>query len=270
MTTVTQLTKAFGGPRLAFVEQGQPTGQPVLMLHGFTDSWRSFEPVLPHLPSGIRAIALTQRGHGDSDRPDEPYTPRTFANDAVRVLDALNIAQASIVGHCMGGQVALQIARDFPDRVQGLVLIAGFATTRDNQVVRGFWDDAVSCLTDPVDPAMVEEFQRGTVSRAVPDDFMSAIVEDSLKVPAPVWRAALRGTMDADLTPALRHITAPTMLLWGGADTIVPRCDQDHLLRGIPGSRLEVFDGTGHSPHWEEPARVAAMIEEFVHGFARS
>src|SRR5215207_8668876 len=74
------------GVELPYIEQGDPSSVPVLFLHGYTDSWRSFEGVLPHLPRSIRAVAVTQRGHGDADRPFTGYDPRDFAADlSVRV-----------------------------------------------------------------------------------------------------------------------------------------------------------------------------------------
>ena len=74
--------------KLQYVEQGDLASTPVLFLHGITDSWHSFEPVLPHLPASIRAFALSQRGHGDSDRPMSGYHPRDFAADVVAFMDA--------------------------------------------------------------------------------------------------------------------------------------------------------------------------------------
>lgn len=94
---------------LPYVEQGDPRGVPVLFLHGVTDSWRSFEPVLPHLPKSMRAFALTQRGHGDADRPAS-YRTRDFAADIAAFLDALELDSAVLVGHSMGTTNALRAA----------------------------------------------------------------------------------------------------------------------------------------------------------------
>src|SRR5690242_19231314 len=91
-----------GGLRLPCAQFGDAGGMPVLLLHGYTDSWRSFELVLPHLLCGIRAVVPTQRGHGDAGRPECAYTPADFAADASAVLDALGIERAVVVGHSMG------------------------------------------------------------------------------------------------------------------------------------------------------------------------
>ena len=79
------------GVSIPFVEQGSPSGTPVVLLHGITDSWRSFEGVLPHLPRSIHAYALTLRGHGNADRPEAGYTPADFAADVATFMDAVGI-----------------------------------------------------------------------------------------------------------------------------------------------------------------------------------
>lgn len=108
--------------KLPYAEQGDPSGVPVLLLHGYTDSWRSFEPVLPHLPDSIRAFAITQRGHGDVDRPATGYRTRDFAGDVLAFADALGRGPVVVVGHSMGSTNAQRFAMDHPDRVLGLVL----------------------------------------------------------------------------------------------------------------------------------------------------
>jgi len=120
-----------------------------------------------------------------------------------------------------------------------------------------------------VPPAFVEEFQRSTVARPVPDEFMALIVRESLKLPARVWKAVCRGQMDTDLLPELGWVSAPTLLLWGDRDAIIPRSMQDALVAAIPKARLTVLPGTGHTPHWEEPQRVAREIADFAHAVTR-
>lgn len=254
--------------RIPYVRQGDPDGMPVLLLHGYGHSWRAFEPLLPHLPRGLRAIAPSQRGHGDAGRPAQGYAPRDFARDAVALLDALGIERALVVGHSMGGQAALRLAIDDPGRVLGVVLVGGFATLGGSPVARRLWNDAVSRLADPVDPGFAEAFLRGMVARPVPEAFSRMVVREGLKLPARVWRAALRGQMDCDLSPELERVAAPTLLVHGDRDAIVPRATQDALAAAIPPARLEVLGGVGHAPHWEEPERVAAGIARFAQALA--
>ena len=96
------------GLGVAYDEWGSPTGEPVVLLHGYADSHRFFEPLVEHLSSRLRVLAPTQRGHGDSDKPVEGYDLATLAADVVSFLDAMAVDSAVLVGHSSGGLVAQQ------------------------------------------------------------------------------------------------------------------------------------------------------------------
>jgi non-heme chloroperoxidase len=250
--------------KLPYVEQGDPWGIPMLLLHGVTDSWHSFEPVLPHLPASIHAFALTQRGHGDADRPATGYRTRDFAADVAAFADTLGLEPAVIVGHSMGSTNAQRFAIDHPEHTLGLVLAGSFATYRGNPAVVEFWESAVSQLTDPIDPGFVREFQESTLAQPVPEAFLETVVRESLKVPARVWRAAFEGFLEDETAGELSQIEAPTLIIWGERDRFCPRGDQEALLAAIAGSRLVVYEGAGHALHWEEPVRFAADLVGFA------
>ncbi len=233
--------------QLQYVEQGDPAGIPVLLLHGVTDSWHSFEPVLPHLPKSLHAFALTQRGHGDASRPAAGYRFHDFAADLAAFMDALNLGAAVIAGHSMGSSVAQRFALDYPERTLGLVLMGSFASLRGNPGVLHLWDSAISALTDPVDPGFVREFQESTLAQPVPPAFLETVVQESLKVPARVWRAAFEGFLQDDFSREVQKIKAPTLIVWGDQDAFCPRSDQDTLVRAIAGSQLVVYPGAGHA-----------------------
>jgi pimeloyl-ACP methyl ester carboxylesterase len=246
-----------------YVEQGDPLGVPMLLLHGVTDSWHSFERVLPHLPQTVHAFALTQRGHGDADRPATGYRTRDFAADIAAFADTLGLGAAVIVGHSMGSTNALRFAIDYPELTLGLVLAASFASYRKNPTVVEFWESAVSKLADPIDPGFVREFQESTLAQSVPEAFLGTVIQESLKVPARVWRAAFEGFLEDDFTEELNRIKAPTLILWGDRDRLCSREDQEVLLGAITGSQLVVYEGAGHGLHWEEPERFAADLAAF-------
>jgi len=249
--------------KLPYVEQGDPSGVPVLLLHGFADSWRSFERVLPHLPESIRAFALTQRGHGDASRPAAGYRVHDFAADLVAFMDVLQLEAAVVAGHSMGSSVAQRFAIDYPERILGLVLISSRATLRDRPGVREFWDSTVSKLTDPIDPDFVREFAESTFAQPVPHAFFETTVQESLKVPARVWRAAFEGGLEDDFSGELDKIKAPTLIVWGDQDATCPRSDQE-ALAALTGSRLVVYPGAGHALHCEEPDRFASDLAAFI------
>ena len=252
------------GVKLPYVEQGDPSGIPVLLLHGYTDSWRSFEGVLPHLPRSIRAFAVSQRGHGDADRPLAGYHPRDFAADLSAFMDALGIPCAMVAGHSMGGTIAQRFALDYPERTLGLVLVGAFADPRGNPGVVELWDGAVSKLTDPVDPSFVLEFQQSTLARPIAPASLDTFVRESLKVPARVWRAALEAILESNFSSEIGAISAPGLIVWGDQDTIASRSDQEVLAGAMADAQLTVYRGTGHAVHWEEPQRFASDVTSFA------
>ena len=253
-----------GGLQLPYVETGNPGGPTVVLLHGYTDSLRSFDLLLPHLPASHRVIALSQRGHGDASRPPLGYRPRDLAADLAGAMDALAIDSAVIVGHSMGSQVALRFAIEYPDRVAGLVLIGAFASLGRNPPIREFYNAGVALLADPIAPEFAREFQESTLANPVPPVFLETVVAESLKVPARVWRGALAGQMDEDVTSELGAVRAPALLLWGDRDAIVGRADQDGLVAAMGNAVLVTYTGIGHAVHWEAPGRVGADLTAFV------
>jgi non-heme chloroperoxidase len=253
------------GATLQYVEQGDPSGVPVLLLHGGTDSWHSFEPVLPYLPASIHAFALTQRGHGDASRPPTGYRYTDFAADLAAFMDVTDLESAVIVGHSMGRAIAQRFAIDRPQRTLGLVLIGAFAGEAENPVIVEV-QGAVSMLTDPLDPDFVREFQVSTLAQSVPSAFLETVVQESLKVPAWVWRAAFAALREDDVAAELGKIDVATLVVSGDRDGFASIDEVEVRTRAIPGARLEVYHGAGHGLHWEEPARFAADLVAFTQG----
>lgn len=253
--------------RLSYVEQGAPAGVPVLLLHGLGDSWRSFEPVLEHLPESIHAFALTQRGHGDSSHPAEGYRFVDFVEDLAAFLDALHLPVAVLAGHSSHGVVSERFAIDHPARVSGLVLIGTPVSLQDNPAAKGLFDSTISKLTDPLDPQFVSDFAKSTLAQPVPQAFLEIVRQETMKVPALVFREFFAGLLQEDVSTELKKLDVPALLVWGDRDAILTRSDQDALATAIPHSRLLVYPGAGHSPHWEEPERFAFDLAAFMEGF---
>jgi pimeloyl-ACP methyl ester carboxylesterase len=249
------------GLRLPYVEQGDSSGLPVVLLHGFSDSWWSWAPVLPHLPASIYAYALSQRGHGDADRPATGYRFEDLAADLAAFMDTLGIERAVIGGHSMGSYVAQRFAMDHPDRVLGLVLVGSVTTWRGNPAIAEIWESGIATLTDPIDPRFVGEFQ---ISPRLPQAFIDIAIRESLKVPARVWRDAWQAIMTTDFSADLDKIAAPTLIIWGDQDPLCPRAEQETLTAAIASSYLIIYPGGGHNLHWEEPERFADDLLSFV------
>ena len=252
------------GVKLPYAEWGDPAGVPVVLLHGYADSWRTFELVLPHLPESILAIAPTQRGHGDASRPPEDYRPRDFASDLLEFMDVLKLESAVIVGGSCAGFIARRFAIDYPERTLGLVLLGSPLTLRDKPGVLEMYESTIAKMTDPVDPRFVREFQESTHVRPVPENFLHTVIDESLKVPARVWLSTLEGLLDDDSSENLARIEAPTLIIWGDQDSVVPLSDQKELESRIENARLIVYPGVGHALYWEEPGQIASDIGLFI------
>ena len=250
------------GPRLHYVERGDPEGEAVVFLHGWPDSWFSFSRVLPLLPRELRALAFDQRGFGDSDRPKSGYAITDLAADAIALLDALAIERATLVGHSFGSFVARNAAIVHPTRVARLVLIGtGFPSS--NPVIREL-QASMRDLPDPIPEGFAREFQASTVYRQLPAEFFDRIVAESLKLPARLWRLVIDRLLEYDDEDALARIAAPTLLLWGDHDALFSRAEQDRFVAARPHSRLTVHEETGHCPNWERPERLAAQLRTFL------
>jgi non-heme chloroperoxidase len=262
-TLVLRRTPVATGVTLESIEHRSTSGTPVILLHGVTDSWRSFEHLLPHLPRSLRAIAATQRGHGNSSKP-ATYHYGEMAADIAALLDALQIPSAVIVGHSMGGQVALRLALDHPSRVRGLVLLASFHTLRAHEVIQELWSEGIGAMRDPIDPAFVRAFQEGTVATPIPAAQMDVFVGESLKVPARVWQATFREFLDEDFQGELGRIAAPTLVVSGGKDPLSRAEERTALLASIPGATAIDYPEQGHAVHWEQPAAIARDIARLV------
>jgi non-heme chloroperoxidase len=252
------------GPRLHYAEQGNPTGEAIIFLHGYSDTWFSFSRVLPLLSPSYHAFALTQRGHGDSEKPECCYTPDDFAADVDAFMDTVGIEEATVVGASTGALFAQRLALSYPRRVSRLVLIG--AQTPANEAISGLREE-VQALDDPVPPEFVREFQESTIYHPVPQEFLDTAISESLKLPARVWRdymeeAAL--SIDHDYVVELSEINVPTLILWGEQDALFPREEQERLAAAIPDATLKVYPDTGHAVHWERPEWILRHLDEFM------
>jgi pimeloyl-ACP methyl ester carboxylesterase len=249
------------GVTVAWTSTGRGSSTPALLLHAWAESRLSFARLLPLLPASVRVIAMDQRGHGDAEKPPGGYALDDFAEDVVAFLDAMNIASAVLVGSSSGGYIAQQVATRNPTRVAGLVLVGSPRTLR----ARPSFADEIERLTDPIDSAWVREsltwFPR---FHPVPQWYVDDRVRDGVRIPARVWREAFDGLIAARPPTDEGTIGAPTLIVWGDQDEVVPREHADGLAAAIPRSRLVVYEDTGHLVLWETPERLAADLASFL------
>ena len=240
--------------------QGEPGAPPMLLLHAWAESHRSFDCLSPLL-AGFRIYAPDLRGHGDADKPQDGYSLAQQAEDAAAILDALEVPAASILGSSSGGYVAQQLAVAHPRRVAALVLVGAPLTLQD----RPPFADDVDGLRDPIS----EDWVRGFFSlfclvQEVPEWFVADRVHDGVKMPAHAWQLSLHGLFTAKPPTVAGSIGVPTLILWGEQDGLLPRADQDTLAARIKGSELKVYPDAAHLVLWECACQVAADTKAFL------
>jgi pimeloyl-ACP methyl ester carboxylesterase len=247
------------GIELYYAEQGPARGPAIVMLHGFTDSWFSFSRVLPLLPKDLRVIVPDQRGHGRSDRPGR-YAIEDLAGDIVDLMDALQVPQATVVGHSMGSFVARAVALSAPARVSGLVLM-GSAPVPGNSGMKALQHE-IAGLTDPVDEAFVRAFQEGCIALPVPGEFMNRVIAESRLLPVEVWKGGVAGLVGYEQDAA--GLRVRTLILGGEKDAVFSIEEHQALARRIPGAAIDLSRDVGHTPHWETPEAFVRKLLGFV------
>jgi rifampin ADP-ribosylating transferase len=244
--------------------QGDDGGEPVLLLHAWGESRRSFDRLMPQL-AGFRVYAPDLRGQGDADKPDGGYSLAEQAEDAAAILDALNVPRAFVIGSSSGGYVAQQLAAAHPDRVAALVLVGSPLSLQGRPSVA----DEVDSLTDPLD----ERWVRNSLSwfpllHEVPEWFIEDRVRDGLRMPVHVWKSILTGLSEATPPTESGTVQAPTLILWGAGDGLLLRSSQEEMAARIPGALLKVYPDTGHIVLWECPDQVADDARQFFRSLA--
>ena len=259
MELIAKYAELANGLRLSYAEQGANNSRPLILLPGIAYSWRIFEPLLAELPENVHVYALSQRGHGDSDRPTTGYRTRDFEQDLLLFMDALQIPIAIIVGASSGGFTARSFAATHPERAAGLVLLGSPSTLtgRPNPFAE---------LKDPIDPGFVKSFAESVLSRPASAEALVSMITENLKVPARVWVETSSGLLEETFPGELAKIQAPTFIVWGDRDPIITKADQFAIAEAIKGSKLIAHPGSGHMFYWEEPALIAWDIVDFLNG----
>lgn len=250
------------GVTLNYVEHGQVSKTPLVLLHGFTDSWRSFEHVITKFSKDYYVVAITHRGHGGSSKPEQAYKIKDYSDDVAAFISKKGLKKCIVVGHSLGGLIAQQFAITNPEKLQGIVLVATDASFTDNPGLPEFIDE-VNKLSDPIAYDFAALFQRSTIYKPV--DFMQVetFIRESLKVPSATWKATGAEIMKTDLTNEIAKITAPTLILWGNRDSLCQWTDQGSLASSIPNAALKVYKDVGHAIHWENPEQFVKDVEKF-------
>ncbi len=256
------------------------SGPVLLLIHGMAGSATTWRQVMPELAERFTVVAPDLLGHGHSDKPQGDYSLGAFACTLRDVLVALGHERATVVGQSLGGGVALQFSYQYPERTERLVLVGSGGLGREiNPLLR--------LLSLPGSEAVLRLACAARVRGAI-EAVGSGAARLGLR-PAPVveelWRSyasladdaarrAFLRTLRAVVDPRGQAVSAsnrlhlaaevPTLIVWGDADPIIPVEHAYAAHRTIPSSRLEIFEGVGHYPHCEAPARFVEVLSDFI------
>lgn len=261
--------RAAGGTGLAVTVAGE--GPPLLMIPGLGASRRVYAPLLPLLSGRVRAVVFDPRGTGESGVTPGPYTMAQLAGDAAAVLDAAGLEAAAVWGASMGGMVAQHLALLHPERVSRLVLACTGCGGRHAVAPT----PAVAAAVQGRGARTPGEAYRLACTVLYSEDWQAAHPDVIDREVAERERHPVRGGVFAaqqaavrghDTFDALPRISAPTLVVHGTADAVVPAENGRILAARIPGARLRLLPGRGHLFFHEAPEESAAAVLEFLAG----
>ncbi|MFF2137422.1 alpha/beta fold hydrolase [Streptomyces sp. NPDC058193] len=266
------------GYRRAYRMAGK--GPVILLIHGIGDSSATWTELIPELARHHTVIAPDLLGHGASDKPRADYSVAAYANGIRDLLGVLGIERATLVGHSLGGGVAMQFAYQYPERTDRLILVSAGGVGREvNPVLRAVSlpgaDLMLSALRLPGMRSQVGLFTR--LIRLLDTDLgqdAGELIDLVDALPDATSRSAFISTLRAVVDWRGQVVTMldrcylaqgmPTLLLWGSRDSVVPVDHAYGAHAAMPGSRLEIFEGAGHFPFHTDPVRFRDLVEDFM------
>lgn len=261
------------GIRTRALEAGSERAPALVLVHGLFASHRSFEDLFELLGARFHVIAPDLPGFGESEKPSPAryaYGVEAHAEAVADLIAAFGVGRACVLGHAMGGAVALTLAAEHPELVQRLVLEDALAYPAPP----GFK------LRLPLVPVVGGVVFKQLYGRAL----FGALFREMYGLETPAERvnwhydafnspsaresahAVMRANLDTrPVVARLSRIVAPTLVLWGRDDRVYPVAAASRLAREIPGAKLEIMDA-GHAPHEEKPRETVALLTEFFEG----
>jgi 3-oxoadipate enol-lactonase len=246
--------------QLYYEDRGE--GPPVLLIAGIPAVVSDWEPVAAELAqAGHRVIAYDNRGGGQSTVTPGPYTTRQLADDAVGLLDYLDIERADVFGMSLGGMIAQELAINAPERVKHLVLGCTHAGVAHAAPMPRETGRAFAMQTDDWSQRMAALAPKAFHADADPDLVEAFVAKKSLDVQDEVgYDAQVQAALTHDAADRLHEIAAPTLVMTGDGDQVIPGSSSDLLAQRIPDARLHTVANTGHLYFIERPQESLAPI----------
>lgn len=268
------------GVDVAYIDSGG-TGSPVVLIHGLSSYMGFWEYQVPAFAERHRVLALDLPGYGASSRPDAPCTPPWYAGVVATWMRQVGVPRATLVGHSMGGQIAITLALDHPDQVDRLVLAAPAGLERFQsghaQFMKQFWHE--SRALDASEEEIRANFTTLVFNRA--DDGVERLIEERVRLGrSPAFAGtsvavsrSIAGIVDFPVWDRLPELRVPTLVVFGSEDRMIPNpiftggrsaTIANVALERIPGSEVVVIPGAGHTVHHDDPTAFNAAVERFL------
>lgn len=245
--------------KMHYLEQGSGA-EVVIFVHGFVSTHRWWQPTLEHLSDDFHAYVLDLRATGKSEQIGEGHTLAQYVEDLQQFVEAMNISKFTLVGHSMGGGVALQYALRYPDKLKALVLADPLSPF--GMKIDGATTDWINSVQGQ------EEGQRmivlGAFATPPTGDYLEQLVADAVAWDKPVYLGTMSDMAKVNIAGELASINTPTIVTWGDKDAVIPFEGIIEVFTKIPDCALEVWHGVGHSGPIEDPARFATLLAQFV------
>lgn len=258
------------------------SGPALLLIHGIGDNSMAWQPVHSMLAKRFTVIAPDLLGHGQSDKPRADYSVAGYANAMRDLLSVLDIDRVTVVGHSLGGGVAMQFAYQFPQLVERLILVGAGGVTKDVNVALRLASlpggaEALALLRLPlVMPAL--QLAGHLLGTVVGSSGMGNDIPNALRIlsdlPEPSASAAFsrtlravvdwRGQVVTMLDRCYLTASVPVQLVWGDQDVVIPVSHAHMAHAAMPGSRLEIFPNAGHYPFHHDPLRFVELVDNFI------
>ena len=278
MARLAPQTVTLHGHDLSYVDSG--TGPAVLFIHGILGSQRQWGHLVDAMHDDHRVVLPDLFGHGESAKPLGDYSLSAHAAAMRDLLDHLGIETVTLVGHSLGGGIAMQFFYLFPERVERLVLVSSGGLGREvNLVLRSATLPGAAQVLSVIASAPVlsraEALGRGAAKVGWrPGADLGAIWHGFSSLGDRGSRRAFLATTRAVIDIGGQSISAhdhlegalpvPTMIVWGSKDRMIPASHARSVEESLPDCRVEMFEGAGHFPHLEDPERFARVLREFV------
>jgi pimeloyl-ACP methyl ester carboxylesterase len=265
------------GHRITYRTGGR--GPALLLLHGITNSSETWQHVAPRLAERFTVIAPDLLGHGESATPRGDYSLGAHASGVRDLLTALGTERVTVVGHSLGGGIAMQFAYQFPERCERLVLVSSGGLGREvHLLLRAAALPGADYVLPALTSAGLIGVGRGVggllrLLRMAPGEDLQVLAHGFASLDNAGSRQAFLHTVRSVIEPGGQRVSAqdrltlaallPTLIVWGERDSIIPVEHGAAAHAAMPGSRFEVFPGAGHMPHDADPERFAALLTEF-------